>query len=95
MEVKEAVDIAKQYVRDLFGDEKIINLGLEEVVSEDAGKFWLITIGFSRPWDAPTNLGGLLQQFDSTRRSYKVVRISDADGRVLSVQERRLLSEPV
>lgn len=95
MQVREAVDIAKQYVRELFGDEKITNLGLEEVVSEDAGKFWLVTIGFSRPWDVPSDLGGLLIQRDPTRRSYKVVRISEVDGKVISVQERSLLSAPV
>lgn len=93
MDVKEAVSVAKQYVHDLFGEEKIVNLGLEEVIFDEKAKSWLITVGFSRPWDAPSTFGGILPQGDP-KRSYKVVKIADADQRVLSVKERTLLSVP-
>jgi hypothetical protein len=93
MDVKEAVGVAKQYVHDLFGEEKIVNLGLEEVIFDEKAKSWLITVGFSRPWDAAPNLGGLLPPGEP-KRSYKVVRIADADHKVLSVKERTLLSVP-
>lgn len=93
MDVKEAVGVAKQYVHDLFADEKIANLGLEEVTFDESGKSWLITVGFSRPWDSSSTLGGILPPGDP-KRSYKVVRISDADQKVLSVKERALLSAP-
>lgn len=90
MEVKEAASLAKQYVRDLFAEEKIANLGLEEVVFEDKSKSWLITVGFSRPWDVTHTFGGILPPGDP-KRSYKVVKISDADKTVLFVKERMLL----
>lgn len=93
MDVKEAVGVAKQHVRDLFAEEKIVNLGLEEVVFDEKGKSWLITVGFSRPWDAPNTLGGILPPGEP-KRTYKVVKISDADKTVLSVKERTLLPTP-
>ena len=51
MDVKEAVRTAKDYLTDLFVDEEVVNIGLEEVVFDDATNRWSITIGFSRPWD--------------------------------------------
>ncbi len=51
---------------------------------ELANDVWSITVGFSRPWDfMPRDLLGNKQGPPS--RSYKVVRIRDMDGEVLSV----------
>ena len=50
MDVKEAAKLAKDYVADLFKDERISNVGLEEIELRD-GRFWEVTVGFSRPWD--------------------------------------------
>ena len=50
MDVKEAVQTAKKYVAELFTDETIADVGLEEVVFNDMSNNWEITIGFSRPW---------------------------------------------
>ena len=70
MDVKEAVRTAKNYVAELFTDETIGDVGLEEVVFNDTSNNWEITIGFSQtvaerlPWplhsginlrDAPIN----------------------------------------
>ena len=49
MDVKEAVRIAKEYLGDLFEAEQITNVGLEEVVFEDASNSWKVTLGFFRP----------------------------------------------
>ncbi len=38
MNIKEAVNVAKVYVSDLFTDEQIIDLGLEEVEFDDSHK---------------------------------------------------------
>lgn len=82
MEVKEAVNMAKEHIRNLYEGEKIVNLGLEEV--ELANDVWSIAVGFSRPWDStPRDMLGHPQ--GPRARSYKVVRISDRDGTVLSV----------
>jgi len=86
MNVKEAVAKAKAYVLDLFENEDLTNVGLEEVEFNDDTKVWTVTIGFSRPWDIKTNaLAGI-----TTSRSYKVVTIDDFSGEVKSVKNREL-----
>ena len=91
MDVKEAVRAAKECVVDLFDGEEIDYVGLEEVVFDDESDQWLITIGFSRPWERPKALSASLLE-DPLKRSYKVVRINDADGRVMSLKDRILIS---
>ena len=49
MDVKEAVRTAKQYMTNVFANEGLGDLGLEEVVFDDDKKEWRITVGFSRP----------------------------------------------
>ena len=56
MDVKEAVAYAKRYVLELFADENVTNIGLEEVEFDDRVNEWCVTIGFSRPWDEPRNV---------------------------------------
>ena len=51
MDVKEAAKLAKDYVADLFAEEGIGNLGLEEIELVADGHYWVVTVGFSRPWD--------------------------------------------
>ena len=51
MDVKDAVNAAKTYVAQLFADEGLSNLGLEEVEFDDGSGAWRVTVGFSRPWD--------------------------------------------
>ena len=62
MNVKEAVGLAVNHIRDLFEHEDISNLGLEEVEFDSDMQQWVVTVGFSRPWDYPSNtlaaLGG-------------------------------------
>ena len=89
MEVKEAARMAKNYIVDLFGDEAIADVGFEEVDFDQESNAWKITIGFHRPWDHRNKLlTALGDQYPS--RSYKVVRIDNAGGRVISVTDRVL-----
>lgn len=85
LKVKQAVDIAKRYVADLFSEEGVVNLGLEEIDYDESQSVWRITLGFSRVRD----LSGrdLNPVFAMARRDYKVVSI-DNSGRVLSVKNR-------
>ena len=89
MDVKEAAKLAQDYVTDLFSEEGIENVGLEEIELGIDRQFWYVTIGFSRPWDR----GGLphvvLGQ-TGLRRSYKLLRIDDRTGDVASVKDRIL-----
>ena len=89
MEVKQAVQTAMEHVVELFADDSIENVGLEEVEFDEFNKVWAITIGFSRPWDHP---GGVFRPLDDTPRprTFKIVRIKDESGRVQSVKHRIL-----
>lgn len=90
MNVKEAVEIAKKYVSDLFATEQIRNVGLEEVDFDEDKNTWYVTIGFSRPWDNQRSVNALAASLGlNESRSYKVVRIADNDGRVLSVKAKQ------
>ena len=89
MEVKEAVRLAKEYVADLFEDEQIENVGLEEVVFDEALDSWRVTIGFSRPWDRKGPLATALAE-RGAGRSYEMVRIGDGSHEVQSVMDRFL-----
>lgn len=90
MDVKQAVSTAKAYVGDLFADEGVLNLGLEEVQRDDTQGEWLVTLGFSRPWDLPQSnaVGKFLGALEECPRSFKIVRISDQTGHVVSVTNR-------
>lgn len=86
MDVKEAVAAAKTYIVQLFEEEKISDLGLEEVLLDEPSGFWSITIGFTRPWDNRSSFANALQ---GQQRSYKVVKISNDTGKVVSVLNRQ------
>jgi hypothetical protein len=55
MDVKQAVKTAKDWIRNVLGEEGVTNVGLEEVNFDDEKHSWLITIGFSRPWNSTRN----------------------------------------
>ena len=90
MDVKEAVRVAKQHIADLFQDERVVNIGLEEVEFDAFSNRWLVTIGFSRPWDrSPTSpLVAAITAPPEYRRSMKIVSIDD-QGKIQSVKDRQ------
>ncbi len=85
MDVKLAVEKAKAFVIELFANEQIRNLGLEEVEFDESEHAWLITLGFTRPWDQ-ANFASKLGMLEP--RTYKIIRISE-DGTVVSVKNRQ------
>lgn len=85
MNVKEAVQIAKAYIADIFAEEHVAKIGLEEVEFEPETGTWLVTIGFSRVWDTDS---ALVTAIMSSQRAYKSLKIDDADGRVLAMKDR-------
>lgn len=89
MEVQEAVRVAKDYVRSVYAEEQIENVGLEEIKLDDRTDVWRITIGFSRPWDRHRGFAGAQMGWQPTR-SYKVVNIDDKRGSVVSMDAREV-----
>lgn len=86
MELKQMVGKAVDAVHDLFGDQGISNVLLEEIEQDERGNT-VVTIGFDR---AAGNLtGGGLAAMIGRGRAFKVVTI-DAFGNVKSVKDRLL-----
>ena len=83
MEAREAVELAKSYVVEMFDAEPIKEVGLEEV--ELQGGSWSVTIGFTRVWPASS---GVLRTLSGSRRTYKLVRIDDETGSIQSLRHR-------
>jgi hypothetical protein len=80
MNVKQAVAQAKHSISELFADESVFNIGLEEVEFDNAANTWAVTIGFSRPWDEqPRNTLAALTTPAGPKRAYKTVLISNDD----------------
>ena len=92
LDVKQAVAMAKQQILDLFIEEKLINVGLEEIEYDAESNAWDVTIGFSRPWDEPRNALAALGSSTFPRRSYKIVKISSGKGEVLGIMNREIKS---
>ena len=86
MDVKQAVQMAKEHVAELFADEPIENVGLEEVEFDESSQVWMVTIGFSRFWGGRTQ-DNIVRAL-GTARDFKIVRIEDGSGRVQSVKHR-------
>lgn len=84
MEMRDAVQKAKTHVVELFDDEGIADVGLEEIAL--SGDYWEITIGFSRAWDR--SVGSVLS--GKLSRSYKVLLVNNEDGSICSVRDRIL-----
>ena len=95
MDAREAVRTARHYVSELFADDEIGRVDLEEVDFENESDVWKITVSFTRPNDRPELVeaiipGHPLADATPVRRSYKVVNIDDASGSVTSLKHRRL-----
>jgi hypothetical protein len=92
MEVKKAVSIARDYISEIFSDEGVFNIGLEEV--EYLGTKWEVTIGFSRKWDRPPRNPfdspalGTQPDYRGINRTYKIVELDDETEAVLGVRNR-------
>ena len=99
MDVKDSARPAKRYIAELFEDENITDIRLEEVELGDPPAVWRITVSFLReveatelPGDAERRaLGfGVLRPPRPGQRSYKTVEIDDASGQVRAVKLRLL-----
>lgn len=88
MEAQEVVGKAKEFIQELFVKEGISNLGLEEIEFDEAAGAWSITVGFSRPWEMPQSAIAAVAHQMRPPRDYKIIRICDKTGRLLSVKNR-------
>lgn len=90
MNALEAIATAKKYLSEVFREEDITAITLEE--TENLGDRWIVTLGFSRPWNTPRtraqevleNLGAMT----ALRRAQKVITILN-DGAIISMKDRQ------
>lgn len=104
MNVKEAVQTAKEYVAELYADEEARHIGVEEVVFDEHDNAWKVTVGFFRPWDRNRTLDEKLGLSDILgaaaegetglwkRRSFKIIQVDNGTGKVRSMTHRSLPS---
>jgi hypothetical protein len=83
MDLKEAVAVARHCIEDLFAADPPRDIRLEGFLYDDHLMVWSLTIGFAPSSDARDALTSARRA-----RSYKVVRVSEADKTVLSVRDR-------
>ncbi len=90
MEVSNAVQTAKENVASLFENDGLVKVTLEEVEFDDIDGVWNITLGLFRQLSFPTKNALLALTNPEYEKSYKIVRVSDGDGKFLSVKNRDL-----
>lgn len=94
MNVGEAIQQAKTYISEVFADEDVSSIRLEEVEYDEVGRAWLVTIGLLRP-SASIKMKGLAAAVAPTqlKRDYRTVRISDDGKGIPSVRIRQFDGE--
>lgn len=93
MERIEAVRLAKQVIKEVFADEKIGQIGLEEINFDADQDEWRVTIGFAH---RAAKRQGFPAEYQPnwTKRSYKVVHLKDEDGQFVGLRDRFLTPAP-
>jgi hypothetical protein len=91
LEPSEAVRHAKRWLASIYSDEKIENLGLEEVRWK--GGNWEITLGFDRyanriSQESESGVSTILAALQRPRRDYKVIVVSGEDNSVIEMRNR-------
>lgn len=92
MDVRAAARTSKAYIVEVFADEDIDEVGLEEVDFDDQSNLWKITVSFLRPRGEMDRFQAAATGYPAgtptMRRSFKIVNIDDGSGSVLSVKHR-------
>ena len=89
MNVREAVLTARNFIKELYAEEPIGEVGIEEIQFEDEAEHlepydcWRVTIGFVRLWNR-------LPPDEGPTRVYKDVTINASDGEVIALRDRHL-----
>jgi hypothetical protein len=83
VDVKEAAQRASDYFADLYGEQGVLNVQLEEVELTDDGKFWLITLSYPGPREP-----GTFTVYP--KKKYKVFKIDAKTGDVKSMKIRKV-----
>ena len=90
--VKDAVQAAQRWVRDLYPEEDLQHLRLEEVKLSDDERLWNITLGWAESAvREPTSLSAMFSQdLRTLPRVYKTLEVDSESGTVKSMKIREV-----
>jgi hypothetical protein len=93
IDVKNAVKNAMAYVADIFGQDQLVDVRLEEVERSEDDKYWYITIGFDYPFQRRLGTGVETRVFPymkdpAKNREFKRIKLDSSTGEVLSMTIR-------
>ena len=80
MNLKAAVAVATQQINDMFAANSPQDVRLEGFLYDDHLMVWSLTFGFA--------LSGKCEDSSPKARSYKIVRVAEADKSILSIRDR-------
>lgn len=83
MNLKAAVAVATRQIEDMYAADAPRDIRLEGFLYDDHLMVWSLTIGFALAADAQE-----APVAPPRSRNYRIVRVSEADKSVLSIQER-------
>ena len=94
MEANDAIKRARDYVKSVYADTKVTNVMLEEIEKSEDGRYWHVTIGFTRPavvrdetYSEAIRTASLVSG-RPLERDYKQIVIDDASGEVVAMRIR-------
>lgn len=91
LSVKEAVQAAEEWVRDLYPESALKHLRLEEVQISDDEETWHITLGWAEPGVRENGLAAALGRDAAVLpRIYKTVDVDARSGGVRSMRIREV-----
>lgn len=92
--VKEAVNFAKSAIAELYYDDPLKSLALEEInlTTKNGKEVWEVTLGFYRPRSVTSNINLMPAIFERQRevenRVYKIIDIDAETGDFLKMSIR-------
>jgi hypothetical protein len=89
IEVKQAIQIAQDYIKELYTGDEIRDLSLEEVEVAEDNKFWLVTLAFTKQMMQPLNPMEAMTG-PKYARFYKELKIDAEGGQVRSMKNKKL-----
>lgn len=94
IDVKQAVQLAANYVKEMYEPQQLEDIRLEETEKTDDGSYWFITMSFER---STKRRRGKLHEFANQPpiRDYKILKINAESGEVQSMKIRSPESAPV
>lgn len=88
IDVKQAVQISRNYLSELYQSDEIRDLSLEEVELTEDNRFWLVTLTFTQQMMQPLNP---IEAMTGPKyaRFLKEIRIDAETGQVRSMKNKK------